>query len=344
VGFYYVQDKKRTSPNLTACFGRELNSMARKTHIDLKKPKKRGVKIWRYMDFDKFVALLFQQSLFFNRANLFEDEFEASISNKDVEYIKTITVQNVKEKMNINVFVDEQKKMGNIFSEEDLAFWENFFNRMYVMIPQLASMASSIYRKYARRYSYVNCWHVNEQESTAMWKLYASSHQAIAIQSTFSQLNKSLPCNFDESPIYLGLVNYIDYENERVLKGDIQDLLDPLKPLAYKRKSFEHERELRAAFQMKNIFKEQFKIFMNNQEEIKELSLKRFSLEELVDRYLLPTPAGYNVNVDLKKLIENVYVSPYSPSWFVDTVQDVISKYGFSFNVKHSGIGRSPIF
>ena len=34
----------------------------------------------------------------------------------------------------------------------------------------------------------VNCWHINEHESAAMWDLYLKSNEGIAIQSTYQKL------------------------------------------------------------------------------------------------------------------------------------------------------------
>ena len=40
-------------------------------------PANPGIKIWRYMDFTKFVSMLENGGLFFARADQLEDEFEA---------------------------------------------------------------------------------------------------------------------------------------------------------------------------------------------------------------------------------------------------------------------------
>lgn len=42
------------------------------------KPKDLNVPIWRYMDFTKFVDLLDTKTLFFTRADRFDDQFEGS--------------------------------------------------------------------------------------------------------------------------------------------------------------------------------------------------------------------------------------------------------------------------
>lgn len=44
----------------------------------------------------------------------------------------------------------------------------------------------------AQDWMYISCWHMNEYESAAMWKLYAKSSDAIAIQTTFQKLCESI--------------------------------------------------------------------------------------------------------------------------------------------------------
>lgn len=44
-------------------------------------PKDKNVKIWRYMDFTKFVSLLETESLFLSRVDKFEDPYEGATSH-----------------------------------------------------------------------------------------------------------------------------------------------------------------------------------------------------------------------------------------------------------------------
>ena len=44
---------------------------------------------------------------------------------------------------------------------------------------------------FSRRRVMANCWHLNPHESAAMWKLYAGTDKAVAIQSTFRRLQQA---------------------------------------------------------------------------------------------------------------------------------------------------------
>lgn len=83
----------------------------------------------------------------------------------------------------------------------------------------------------------VNCWHMSDVESAAMWKLYGGE-RGIAIQTTLRGLKESF--RLDDRNIYLYQVEYLDFSN---YQGD--STLPFFSGFA-KRPSFQHERELRA--------------------------------------------------------------------------------------------------
>ena len=94
-------------------------------------------------------------------------------------------------------------------------------------------------RRAMRSNIFVNCWYESDDESAAMWKLYARN-AGIAVRSTFAGLAKSI---LTERRIYVGRINYIDYV------ADPMPTNNAFTPFLHKRKSFEHEREVRAVSQ-----------------------------------------------------------------------------------------------
>jgi hypothetical protein len=159
--------------------------------------------------------------------------------------------------------------------------------------------------KQVRASSYVHCWHMNEHESAAMWKLYSSSTtDAIAIQTTAGRLRESLP-----EEVLIGQVRYISYEDDEIPFGDLRW------PLMHKAKSFEHERELRAlradiANANRNHYPEQWK-------------------------------AG---EMALDDLIERIHISPWAKRWLFELVKKVVRRYGLNIPVTQSELQREPLF
>lgn len=155
-----------------------------------------------------------------------------------------------------------------------------------------------------RKRTFINCWHINEYESAAMWKLYLQSGEGVVIQSTIGKLKESL--EIEERNLYIGKVQYMDY-NQGSIPGNC-----PLKTFVHKRYSFAHEQEVRIIYQVD---------------------------KELRDKQVDPdSPKGELIECNLESLIENIYVAPDSPGWFKDVVTSICKKYDVNVEVKQSNL------
>lgn len=231
-----------------------------------------NAKIWRYMDFSKLISLLDKKSMFFPRADKLGDPFEGSFPR-------------------INV----QKRQG-VFTVKGG--------------PGLVTL-SDFYREFLKLTA-INCWHINEDESDAMWKIYIKGGEGIAIQSTVGKLKASLLKYPEHNTIAVGMVAYVNYEEDRIPD-------DSLAPYFHKRKSFRHEQEYRAIIQ-------HLKYKQNG-----EIDVNKSTLQD-----------GIYVPVDVEVLIEHVYISPTCPSWQKDVAQSILSKYRLKRNVKQSKLSEKP--
>jgi len=64
------------------------------------------------------------------------------------------------------------------------------------------------------KYLAINCWHINEHESHAMWKLYSGINKGIAIQSTIGRLKRIIKNSKSKYEINIFKVKYLDWETE----------------------------------------------------------------------------------------------------------------------------------
>ena len=87
----------------------------------------------------------------------------------------------------------------------------------------------------------LSCWHENEHESAAMWRIYLSAEDGVAIRSSFARLRDSLSAA--TNTIVIGRVQYVDRHQA------LQSHDNELAPFFCKRKHFEYEREVRALCQ-----------------------------------------------------------------------------------------------
>jgi hypothetical protein len=162
-----------------------------------------------------------------------------------------------------------------------------------------------------RKYVFVNCWHRNEHESAALWNLYLKSDEGVAILST----NQRLQAVSDRKHHpWVVPVWYIDYVK------DNPPVPTRMAPFRYKRKSFEHEKEIRLIW---------------------------FAQTKGKHGKRLPPPAedGVRVKVDLNKLVKAVYVSPTSPKWFRELTKSVCRSFGLKKQVRQSSLSiDTPMF
>jgi hypothetical protein len=208
-------------------------------------------KVWRYMSLAKFVSLLQTSALHLSRLDLIQDPHEGALTRAMVE--------------------DRQQ----FFQKHGIA--------------HVLAAAAAIGQK-VRSACYVNCWAHSAVESEALWRLYASDNDGVALQTTYSKLVEVVK---GQAYLYIGHVSYIDYEAHSFPVGNV------FYPVMYKRLAFAHESEVRL---------------------VKLLG-------EHVPLDSPPGPPGLFVPVDLDRLVDGVFVSPYAPEWYADVVKAVVEKF-----------------
>lgn len=243
-------------------------------------------KLWRYLDLAKYISLLQTKSLYFARADSFEDPFECAKGYKRSECRWDAYYAGF---FNGAISSAEKQPWCTLeYSEEE----------KYKEADRLLKSLKEISMK-DRQTTFICCWHENECESEAMWRLYSSNlSQGIAIQTTYERLYNSLHKDPD---IDIGRVNYVDFEKH---------LCGPNGAWWFKRKSFEHEREVRAVIKVHS--------------------------QNPVQSIMRP--------IDMDLLIENIYISPTAPNWYRDLVADVTSKYGIKKVISCSSLSEEPFY
>jgi len=239
--------------------------------------------IWRYMDLPKYISLLSTKCLYFSRADRLGDPFEGSFPQQNIEARKELL----------------RKFMAEIGSEH-LA--PDFYD-------QSLAAFSDTHKKLVKSV-YVSCWHMNPDESAGMWSIYSRDYKGIAVRSTYRRLISSTTKN-----INISVVTYIDFEQSPL------EEITLFSSFLHKRKSFEHEQELRAV-----------KIDIDH--------------DGIVNGDWPNTQSeGLYIPVDIKQLVEAVYVAPYCDEWYKNLVVDVTSRFGFaSFDIKKSQLDKDPYF
>jgi hypothetical protein len=226
--------------------------------------------------------MLATQSLYFARADQFEDPYEGAKGLRDAKgrwdehYLKFFraALKSLPNGVESKLTDDEiEAEARRLLSDFELG------------------------GEHGRRRTFINCWHENERESEAMWRLYTTHlPNALAVRTSYGRLCQYLGRN---PGISIGRVEYLDFESQYA---------DSNNAFWRKRRSFEHEREVRA-----------------------------MTIDYGVDR------KGLHLPCDLSVLLESVVLSPSAAPWFAHLVADVSSKYGVSVPIAQSKL-NDPVF
>lgn len=176
---------------------------------------------------------------------------------------------------------------------------------------------SNLHRK-LKGHFLINCWHINNGENDAMWRLYLKNNHGVAIKTTVKNLLDSFIETEEE--INCSKVRYIDYENDIWMPPTIKGYT-MFTPIIHKRKEFSHENELRIVHQIE----------YNNRD------IDEFWKEQ-------PIEEGKNIPVDLTKLINGVFTAPNSNEIQIKRIKSIIQKNGFHFPVEKSKLDNEPYY
>jgi hypothetical protein len=262
---------------------------------ELLSPLSDDTKLWRYLDLSHFLWLLSRQSLYFANRSEFDDPWEGAIPAETDESLKR-TYRSAIRGYGVALGVDT--------SQEELE-------------PERLQAYQELVKSQQAIYG-VNCWHKNEVESVAMWKLYTQGKDGVAIQTTVVRLKDCLL--HEPRPIFIAEVKYRDH---RILPEEGLISHDPLIPLVTKRRSFAHESEVR--------------LILDRHRDTHPVAGQVFSNEEDFG------PAkGEALAVNVRNLIVRIVASPDYPDWARASLQERVAAAGLEVIVEKSDLLARP--
>ena len=195
-------------------------------------------RVWRYLAADRLLDLLNTGELYFTNLTCFADSLEGSLTGRT--------------------------RAG--LADSFIAHGSS---------PEQAASEVKMYEGLTRTY-YANCWHMNEHESSLMWRGYAN--RGFAIGSTWGRLTEAVAGT--PLVIYGSVVHYIDFDTVETNSGNTFDHV-VMKDLPYT-----DEREVRL-------------IYWN---------------PAILNPPIKEPEKGVRVKVDLGRLIESISIDPSKPN------------------------------
>ncbi len=233
-------------------------------------------KLWRYMSYSKFQSLIETSSLYFCRLDKFEDQLECTQPNGSLDF--AIATQNP---------------------------WQIF---------ERQCMDAKLYM--LRNLTFVNCWHINDNENMFMWENYATCHgnEGVAIQTDLNTIKKAV--NKAQRKISDMRISYVDFKTHYV--GYFMQ--DPFEFITLKDIKFMAENELRLI----TVEDEYPEI---EEDDVCPENPKQYS-----------TKTGELIPVDLNQLIQHIYLAPNSTDRFAQLVKALIKSKGLDIEIIKSSV------
>lgn len=170
-----------------------------------------------------------------------------------------------------------------------------------------------------RKSVFINCWHESVHESVAMWKVFLSSGDGIALKTSFETVLSEVKAP-DGVKIGGGRMNYADYEGSDFPHGNI------LRAHTMKQQEYSYEQEIRfSAYSPPPTEKEKY-------EPGDDVNVQYNKQDE-----------GICIDMNLEDFIEEIRISPYSPAWVnKEYWQSLLEKYDLDINVSESVVTDPP--
>jgi hypothetical protein len=244
------------------------------TFVDDPEPKDPKSPIWRYIEFWKFQDLVQTGQLYFRRSDKLNDEHEG-LPPSDYEHVLNLS------RFDLN---DIRKRDNNIGS--------------------LAQFRQSFY---------VNCWHLELEETATMWSRYGKD--GVAIISRYDLLKQVL--NHLPDKVMVGLIRY---GTEHLIGWNI------VRFITTKRKEYSQEREVRSMIWLTDSGDAVNRHFdLNNRPHDRPIYDPPPTLQE-----------GIRRNIDVGSLIMEVVISPFAPVGRLDEVRSLLDAAGITATVRES--------
>lgn len=154
----------------------------------------------------------------------------------------------------------------------------------------------------------VCCWNKYKFESAALWKIYSDFHKGIMVKSNINKVISAFT-NTKEK-LSLSEIRYIDYNKDYMPDGN------KMYPIIHKHKAYDFEEELRI------------------------IHTVDFGNGLVYDWKNEEVEYGKYLDVNLKELVDEIIISPYSSNWYMDLVKNLCETYRLNATIIKSELSK----
>lgn len=205
-----------------------------------------------------------------------------------------------------DTFKDKREGVFHLAMKEDLEEFYDVMSQRPDFHDDLAVKNVSEFQEYLSCNTFISCWHKSLTENMVMWEIYGETENSVSIKTTALNLKDSFCIKAVYKEALEVALDEVVYENSDVVSAE----KNYRQPFFLKREHFAFEKEVRLYFRSR------------------------------IHHTLSDAPYGYKVQVDLDKLIDEIYVHPDADEWFFEAVKDLTKKYGINKKVQKGQYGN----
>ena len=305
------------------------------------------------MSIEKFMAMLYNQSLYFPNISSFSDKKEGTLSEKSK---KEVYKTNLLDEENTPIKQDDEFQQMKAYIEDAKQFHTDQAGKKYFQ-DHLNSRHSfeTLLQLFSNHLMFCNSWFLKPDESYVMWAGYGDNVNptSVAIQTTIGNFIRSIDSTSYQ--IHIGAIQYKNYDTDNI-KGyekfpsiDLNNRDNVLElfyaPVLHKRNIYQEENEVRAIISFETICDEYLDRIYTSKIPFYSDKLFRKQDDPLYDRY--PTNIMKDIpqegiplnNINLETLLERIVVSPNVTDYFYNPFRDIVDQFGIDPNI----VSRSKI-
>ena len=300
--------------------------------------------LMHYMNIHQLLSILKHKQLTLSTVALYEDSSEATLS--------VPSYNEVSEHLLWGDNTPVEKDEGYAFhkkhsTDKTNQFWYDQYWKDELW--KIDTFGHLIY-SFSRYFMFTHCWSIADRENILMWDRYRHQESTIAIKTTMSKIENAL--NESAYPLYVGKVQYRDYETEHItgFQGFAEkNLSDPkiieelfYQPVFHKENLYQSEREARIIISYKHItesllgntyladipfYNENWGFHQNPDPYSGDYYNRPSALFFNEEKKHFWIPRIMPIKVDINELIEKIILSPYTASYALSLMRDMVEKY-----------------
>lgn len=300
--------------------------------------------LMHYFDIYQLLSILKSKQLVFSSVSLYEDALEATLTLPSYNEVSKYLLWEDKTPVEKDASYAKHKKRAT--DKSDKFWYDTYWDEK---IWRIDTFAHLIYR-FSRHFMFTHCWSISKSENILMWDRYKHQGSTIGIKTTIDRIKNA----FDETEahLYVGKIQYKDYQTEHITgfqgyagknlsdSETIEELF--YQPVFHKEILYQSENEVRLIMSYKNVTES-----MLGKAYLTDIPFYNrnwgFKLEH--NNFDSPNPLWFNteddfiqirrripVKVDIYELIDEIILSPYTKSYALSLIQDMVNQYGIDPN------------